>query len=342
VRHVLASLILFLLNAVPVAAQAPAPRPIVVAADAPWRHANSGMTMPVTLSGFPRTQVREYEAPELDVVGTWRRGDDDELTVYVTRSTAGSVPVWFDRATWAIESRSVYGRLTPAQPSAALRVPGAAVDTGLIATWTTEGAFRGTGVAILPVGEWLVKLRYSSTSRDGAAVADVLRTAVAGLGWPAAIPAAAAAQPIAACADQLSYKGTAKDAPASMQTALAGALGSLAVQGASGTRPTFCREGQRDQAFGLYRPDGASDRYLLALSDAGRGVVVGPGIGPLLDEKAKPSWSVNLALPGQTINFAPQDRLPRPERALALLRTRPVSSTSTHGPKREITLPSSR
>lgn len=332
---------LVLLPFVPVAAQAPAPRPIVVAADAPWRHANSGMTMPVTLFGFPRTQVREFEAPELDVVGTWQR-DDDELTVYVTRSTAGSVPVWFDRATWAIETRPVYGRLTPAQLPAALRVPGAAVDAGLIATWTTEGAYRGTGVAIMPMGEWLVKLRYSSTSRDGAAVAEVLRSAIAGLGWPAVIPATAAAQPIAACADQLSYKGTAKDAPASMQTALAGALGSLAVQGASGTRPTFCREGQRDQAFGLYRPDGASDRYFIALSDAGRGVVVGPGIGPLFDKTAKPSWSVDLALPGQTINFAPQDRLPRPERALALLRTKPASSTSTHGPKRQITLPSSR
>jgi hypothetical protein len=201
-----------LLWAAPATAQAPGPKPIDVAADAPWLHANSGMTFPLTLAGFSRTMVREYEAPQLDVIGTWTRGDEEELSVYVYRSTAGSVPVWFDRATWAIESRGLYGQTTPAQVPAAFRAPGAAVDSGLIASWTTEGRYKGTGVAILPLGDWLVKLRFSSTSRDGAGAAAVLREAVAGLGWPATIPAAPIAAPVPTCATPIGFKGEAKSA----------------------------------------------------------------------------------------------------------------------------------
>lgn len=340
-RHALTSLAVLLLPAAPALAQAPAPKPIEVAATAPWRHANSGMTLPPVVGGLTRTKLIENEAPELDVTATWERGDD-VLTVYVYRSTAGSVPVWFDRATWAIEGRGLYGSITPAQAPAAIRAPGATTDAGLIASWTTQGRYRGTGVAILPLGEWLVKLRYSSPTQDGAAVAEVLRSAVAALGWPATIPAAPPAQPVAACADRLKFKGTAKNAPADMTTALLSAFGGMGAALASETRPTFCREGDGRDNIGVYRADPSTNSYFIALSDAGRGLHVGPSASAVFDKKAKPSWSVDLVLPGQTVNFAAQDRLPRPERALELLRTRPVSSATTFGSKREVNLPASR
>lgn len=333
-----------LLSAAPALAQAPKPQPIAVAADAPFRHDNSGLTLPATLAGLPRTRILENEAPQLDILAAWARGDDAELSVYVYRSTAGSVPVWFDRAVWAIETRGLYGTPVPAQPPVAFRPPGATADTGLLAAWTAgSGSYTGTGVALVPFGEWLVKLRYSSKSEDGAAVAALLRAAVAGIGWPATLPPAPPAQPIAACAAPLAFKGKARSAPADMTNALIGALSGVVASSASATPPaSWCRDAATLPMAGVYRPDGAVDRYLIALSDAGRGVSVGPGLGGLFDPKAKPRWAVNLVLPGQTVNFPQQDRLPTPARALELLREQPVSSASTWGAKRQVTLPSSQ
>jgi hypothetical protein len=320
-----------LLWAAPATAQAPGPKPIDVAADSPWLHANSGMTFPLTLAGFSRTMVREYEAPQLDVIGTWTRGDEEELSVYVYRSTAGSVPVWFDRATWAIESRGLYGRTTPAQVPAAFRAPGAAVDSGLIASWTTEGRYKGTGVAILPLGDWLVKLRFSSTSRDGAGAAAVLREA------------APIAAPIPTCATPIGFKGEAKSAKLDGSAAILSAAFAQTLSGPvkdENRAAAWCRDALTLPTAGIYRPDGSTDSYLLALSDAGRGIWVAPSLAGLLGGKKSPSWAVDLVLPGRTLNFPPQDRLPRPERALALLQGGAVSSVSTWGDKREITLPS--
>lgn len=326
--------------ALPIAAQAQAPRPITVTEGTAWRHHNSGLSMPATLAGFPRTQVREYEAPELDVVGTWQR-DDDELTVYVYRSTAGSVPVWFDRASWAIEGRAIYGKITPAQVPAAIGAPGASANAGLIASWTTEGQYRGTAVAILPLGEWLVKLRYTSTTRDGAAAAEVARTAVASLGWPDTIPAAPAAQPIANCPNRLAFKGEAKAAKIDGSTAIlmAAAADLPQLSAARGREADWCRDAATLPNAGVYRPRGSDNSYLLALSDAGRGIWVAPSIGALFAANNRPQWSVELVLPGRMLSYPPQDRLPRPDRALALSDGDALASTSTFGDEQAVTLP---
>lgn len=327
-----------LLANAPAVAQQTGPAPIAAPAGQPWRHANSGIAFPATLAGLPRAMVREFEAPQLDVVGNWGDPQTKELSVYVTRVTAGSLPVWFDRAVWAIETRGTYGTVTPGVATTPIRTPGASTDGGLIASWNTTGTYKGTAVAIVPLGQWLVKFRYSSTEGDGAAAAEAIRTAIAGLGWPATIPAAPAAQPVARCVDTLAFKGEAKNAPASMSSAILGAFGGLGAALPSGETPVYCREGDGRGQFGIYRPGGDAQRYLIALSDAGRGVIVGPGIGAAIDKTAKPSWSVDLAMPGRTINFAPQDRLPRPERALALLRTAPISSVTTWGDKPQVNI----
>lgn len=333
-----------LLAASPAVAQRNEPPPIVVSADAPFVHANSGITMPVTLAGYPRTKVREYEAPQLDVGGTWQSGDDAELTVFVYRSTAGSVPVWFDRASVAVETRGTFGTPKLAQPVAAVSAPGASNASGLLAGWTvTSGAYKGTAAAILPMGEWLVKFRYSTTQSDGAAAAAVLRRAIAELGWPASIPAAPEAQPIAACATRMDTAERTKPAPRDMTSALAGALTGLAMSIPTATpAQRWCRDAQTLPIAGIYRPDAATDRYLIALSDAGRGILVAPAFDGIGDGtgagKRARSWSVDLVTPGSIVQFPAQDRLPSAERVMAVLREQPVSKVSTWGQKRDVTL----
>ncbi len=334
-----------LIGAAPALAQAPQPRLVVVSADAPFAHVNSGLSLPAALLGLPRTRVLETEAPQLDIAAEYTRADADILTVYVYRATSGAVPVWFDRARWAIETRPVYGTPTIAVPPTPIAPPGRSTASGLIGSWSLAGSeYKGTGVALLPLGDWLVKLRYSSKTRDGTDVAERLRAAVTALAWPTGAPDAPVAAAIADCATPLTFKGTAKSAKVDGASALLGALmvGVASEAKDKGDAPpaTWCRDAARLDTAGVYRANAADNAYLLALSDAGRGVWVAPSVGALLMGKGKPNWAVDLILPGRTINYPPQDRLPAPARVLELLSGPAISSATTWGGKSTITLPS--
>lgn len=344
-----------LTGAAPVFAQAPQQRTIMVSADAPFAHANSGLTLPATLIDLPRTRVLEVEAPQLDIAAEYMRGDAPVLTVYVYRSTVGSVPVWFDRARWAIESRPVYGKPTLAAPVAAIAARDGAVASGLIAGWSLSGSsYRGTAVAILPHGEWLVKLRYSSQTEDGVAAAAKLRDAIAAIAWPKpkGNAVAVAAVPVADCATPLGFDASAASLPPDPNAMLMGALAAgLAGGGPAKAKrppappPVWCRDPAAVPMGAVYRPGGSTDTYLLALSDAGRGVSVYPSVasqvGAEIDKTArKLSWSVDLALPGRTVIYPLQSALPPPARVMAALNEAPLSSITTWGDKRQVTLPS--
>ena len=184
-----------------------------------------------------------------------------------------------------------------------------------------------------------MKFRYSSRTLDAAALDAKLRAAIAALQWPATIPAAPAAVAIADCAGGLKLGGRSKPAKVDAVSAMFGGL----LAGVRGTpdpaapMPVWCRDPARLVMGGVYRADAADNAYLLALSDAGRGVLVGPSIFAMLtDKKAKPSWTVDLVLPGSTISYPAQDRLPPPEQILDLLRGAATSSTTTWGDKRDV------
>ncbi|MHA6721833.1 hypothetical protein [Sphingomonas sp. RS2018] len=338
-----------LTGAAPVFAQGPQPKLVVVSADAPFAHTNSKLTLPPTLLDLPRTRVLEIEAPQLDIAAEYMRGDT-VLTVYLYRSTAGSVPVWFDRARWAIENRPVYGTPTAAVAPTPIAPPRGNVASGLLASWSLAGSvYRGTALAILPQGEWLVKLRYSSKTDDGAASAEKLRTAIAALGWPDDAPAAPAALPMADCTTRIAFADTTTSLPPDMNAMLLGALGSVAASSSrakstDSPAPRWCRDPATVPMGGVYRANESTDSYLLALSDAGRGISVYPSIasqvGAEINKKPRvTTWSVDLATPGRDLIFPLQDKLPSPTRALELLRGQPISSATTWGEKRTVTIP---
>ncbi len=332
--------------AAPVAAQQPQARVLPVSADAPFAHANSGLTLPTRLAGLPRTQVREFEAPELDVVGTYA-DDGRELTVYVYRSLAGAVPVWFDRATWAIESRDGWGKLTPiAAAPVTIAPPGRSVASGLAQAWSVEGGpYRATSVALLPLGDWLVKLRYSSKTEDGAQAMAQVRAALAAMAWPAAAKDGPAAAVVTACPQPLRFDGSAKvmkadQASVMMSALMAGAIADPELRAKATPAASWCRDPVAVQMGAVYRADASTTSYLLALSDAGRGVSVNPSMASQIDKTAKPGWGVDLILPGRTMNYPQFDRLPAPQQVLAALSGPPTSSVTTWGPKRQVNLPS--
>ncbi len=322
-----------LIGAAPALSQGQQSRVLTVSADAPFAHANSGLSMPATLIGLSRFEVRELESPELDVWARYRRDDTEELTVYVYRAIAGAVPVWFDRAANAVETRAGFGTPTAIAPTRAIIPPGAASASALMQSWSvTNGGYTGTSLLIAPLGEWLVKLRYSTKAGDGAAAEAKLMQALSTLGWPATIPAAQAAAAVVACPDALVFKGNAKPAKVDGASALLGAVlgGIVAEESKTAVSDTiWCRDPGSVTGPAIYRANGSDRSYLLALSDAGRGVSVGPNEAGLLMGKSRPNWSIDLILPGRTLNYPPLDRLPSPKRVMEVLDGNALSSTST-------------
>lgn len=318
---------------------------IAAPADEPYRFRHSGIVTPPVLDGMPRTGIEQYGDDQLDVFARYERGSD-AITVYVYRSTSGSVPVWFDRAQAAVEGRSaMFGTATPAVPPTAFAAPGRSDASGLMAAWSvSKPPYRGTALAILPVGEWLVKIRYSSTTLDGAGVAARLPVVLAALEWPKGIAPQPAAAPIADCATPLAFPTVAepvRDGKALSVAALTGGLLAAAppsaTGGEKGQAATWCRDPAPARVGAAYRPGGSGDSYLLAFSDAGRGIFVAPdAVGRELaqaDGRTANQWRVALIEPGTTTSYAPMTALPRPDQVIDALNGSPLSRTSTWGGK---------
>ncbi|MDJ0278624.1 hypothetical protein QLH51_17670, partial [Sphingomonas sp. 2R-10] len=234
--------------ATPVAAQVVG-SPVSAKPGKPYRFKHSDIATPAELDGMRRVDVRQLGDNELDVFAVYQDGPD-AITVYVYRSLIGSVPVWFDRARASVElRREMFGNVAPVVP-VAFTPPGQSTASGLMAGWTLNKApYRGTALAILPVGEWLVKIRYSSSKLDGPAVAARIPAILSALQWPGSIAPAPAATPIAECPTALAFAANA--APVSggealMSSALSGGLVAAAAgrKGAAtppATPPFWCR-----------------------------------------------------------------------------------------------------
>lgn len=325
--------------------------PPVLPADAtkPFRHANSGLTFPIALIGLPRSEGHEYVKPELDVAFRYVAPDDtEELTVYAYRVTAGSPAVWFDAAIRSIEQRQAFGRKTRIERPVGFAPPGQSVASGFKAAWTlSNGPLRSTALAIVPVGEWLVKLRYSSRAHEAASLMTRLETAILELGWPTTAPGALAAEPIAECSMPLKLGGASKPVKADGAAALIDAM--MAIGGDKDAKPdapkaapvSWCRDSTVAAPVPIYRPNGTSDAYLGSLSDSGQAVWVRPSLAGLIP-KNKPSWAVSIVRAGETLNYPGRDRLPPPTQLGEILKGAAATRVTTWGNERDITIDSNQ
>jgi hypothetical protein len=105
--------------------------------------------------------------------------------------------------------------------------------------------------------------------------------------------------------------------------------------GAKGVR--YCRDTSASIPFGLYRPNGAEDRYVISLGDSGRAVFVEPDLDDAIQSKIKnkakrpTAYSIRMVVPGQSISFQPHQGLIPPEQALRIIAAGQVISTSNRG-----------
>ncbi|MEH3038564.1 MAG: hypothetical protein PGN21_00630 [Sphingomonas paucimobilis] len=346
-RTWMAALAAGMMVATPVAAQQIGAA-VSAKAGKPYRFRHSGITAPAELDGMKRVDVRQLGDDELDVFAVYQSGPD-AITVYVYRTLAGSVPVWFDRARASVEQRrEMFGNVTPVVPTA-FAPPGQTTTSGLMAGWTLNKApYRGTALAILPVGEWLVKVRYSSSKMDGAAVAARIPAVLAALEWPKTIPTTAAAAPVADCATPLTFAPAAAvvtDAKLLQSAALTGGLIAAAADGKGkppATPQVWCRDPASAQVGAAYRRDAETSGYLLAISDSGRGIVVEPDIIArevgATDGRKVDQWSVALYDTGSIATYAPMTGLPAPDTVIAALERPILARTTTWGKKRNVSI----
>lgn len=325
--------------ATPVSVRAQQSRTIEVPASKKWQHAETGIVVPQALAGLPRGAIADSGAGELDVSVQFGSPETTQLTLYVFRPALADVPVWFDRVETQILGRDVYGKATPGGDPVAFAPPRATEASALRRVYAPgKRPYTATGAAMLPLGEWLVAIRLSSTTLDPAALDAKLLETIDGLGWP--MPAAgatpsSAAVPVQPCATALSFSNKAKLKKPDMTMALLGAAlvgvaqdpktEKIPIEGPRG----LCREGASEMAHGTYRWLSGGTGYVIALGDAGRTISVDPEF-PL--EGGRPGYAVTLNDLSETYVFPAFDRLPAPAKVVEMVRkTNPVSSMSRGG-----------
>jgi hypothetical protein len=313
--------------ALPAHAQ-PQRRMIEAAADADWRHAATGLVLPPKLSGLFRGELQDTTATEHDVMVQFANSDRSvQATFYVFRPGTGSVPLWFDRAQAAIAERFFTPSEQRGLPAAvSFALPGSASAGALKAVYgMSEGIpLVSTAVAMVPIGDWLVKLRLSSTNLAPAELGIRLDELIAEVRWPDAAKAAVSpALPIADCDTRLKFSKAKLQKPDAAQALLGGMM--AAIQAPFDKSPSpYCRESSLGGLAGVYRSVGEKDGYTLAFGDAGRAMRVAPA--PSIGARA--GYSVSFLDVERIAQYPSFDALPAPQQLVSLLQeAQPISST---------------
>lgn len=319
------------------------PPPLEMPAGKPVLHPHSGVTLPARLSGLERTGAREYAAPQLDVLFTYKDQDgEEELSVYIYRVTTGSPSVWFEQAVRPISDRPAFRRMTDVDLPLGFALPGQRLATGMRAAWAvSDSQVKSTVLALVPIGDWLVKFRHSSTTLDAATLTRRLDAMIARIGWPAAVVNAPAPERIAACTTPLKLDGASKPVSQARAPAPLGELLLGVPAEADRKIPDWCMDRTVGSPLPIYRPAGTDDRYLAGLSDSGHAAWVRPAASGSAGNDRKSRWAVSIVLAGTTINYDDRDRLPPPAELDAILEGRETSRIKTWG-QREIRIPPSQ
>ncbi len=338
----LRSAALAIVLAAAMAAPATAKRFLDVLPSVTWNHAATGLSMPPSLGPLPRNEVGDFGTAETDLFLQYRSSDDaTEATIYVFHPGLDSVPVWFDRIQAIVHARADFGKAGEGAPQAFAVRPGGPAAGLRIALPLTGGSQRSTGVAVAPVGDWLVVVRLSSSALDAASLDGVLTAVLNGIGWPTdKTGAAPAAMPVRPCASLPSFhKG--KLLKPDMAQALMGAIvGAAADDKGKAAPPVYCRAQQAaDGNWGVYQVEGSGPGYVLALEDAGRAIGVQPSIAGFITKSSKPAFTLTLMDLTEMRNYGDVSALLPPEQALDLVNhNAPISAVNTLGDKKNIRL----
>jgi hypothetical protein len=308
-------------------AQDPPARPIELSAQDAFTHEHSKVRLPPVLTGLPRIEASENEPDQLHTSIQYASPDrGEQYIVIIYRDVGGSLPVWFDRARRRAE-RGEIGSAT-LHWAGEFVPPGRTAASGLLATYgLTGGAYRSSGVALVPAGEWLITLWAASRTRSPAELDARIPAALAEIAWPKLDPAPPAV-PVAACTSALALSGDAKPLPNDESSFAVSMMSAMVrvrlLRLLERAEPRWCRDSIELANAGVYRADEHKDGYFLAINDSGRGAYVGPNTVTLTGEKAANKkgpaerYEVQVTQMSNVSTSGLLDRLPPPAQALAI------------------------
>ena len=352
-RFALLCLAAALLCAVPsVSAQQPAQ--LAVEEGKPYTHAQTGLILPLTLQGLPRSRSVEYAAGGWDVSIQYSPPDfGTVISVYIYQAGVQDVALLTAEARKPLEHRvDYYGTVKPVTAVASFAPPGDTVASGLRIAYDTNGEFKSTALAIAPLGpDWIVKFRLSSKTLSGVQLEGLLSKAIGGLNWPKAATPHPVAAEMVDCAKPFPAIQPAKAAKADVSSGLLGALMGMVpdtsfAKDASGKDIPirYCRSSTANSPMGIYHPDNASDRYVISLGDSGRIIFVHPdSVAGLSDaiaaEKAGKKkkkvagtpYTVRFVVPGTAFTYPGFQSMPTPAQALGAVQSGGAISSAQRG-----------
>jgi hypothetical protein len=294
-----------------------AQKSIVADVASAWTHAQTGLKLPAALAGFERVSIVQYDNAQRDVaVGYRDPSSRTETTLYVFYAGLPDASVWHDRIKYAMTA-GVLGKpdFTTAI-HAAFAAPGETVAGGLRTTVPMSGkSAKSSGVAIFAHNGWLIATRMSSATLDRDALDARLAAFVAALPLEAGKIKPSPAYVIDQCTTPLAPPpATAVGLENGPEMSLAVAFGIEAVGLEAETlKPNaarYCRDPVSQIGFGVYRHDGASESYVIAVGDSGTAVTVSkdPVVSELRKEKA--DYSVFMATVSDRSGFGAFNGLP--------------------------------
>lgn len=316
-----------------------------------YKHPHTKITLPATLAGLSLTKAQSLYADSLDTATEYSNENNDTvISFYIFRKTNGDVPLWFDRANMVLQANGRWGKVTPVIDAQSFTPPKQTSASAMRVIYAAEGSpigMKSTGLALLEVNDWYVKIRASSRTLDPNALNTALDQALAGVHWPSKITPVPAAVAIAPCTTKLTFAE--KVAPAQqsqddkMMSALLGGIMESAVEEKikkekkPADSPRWCRDASSSAMLGVYRSSDAVNHYMLGLADSGRAIAHGEDqLGALVrkDNKKEPraEYSVTLYVPDQRLIYAPLNGLSPPDQLYNYIeKANAISSMGTWG-----------
>lgn len=327
--------------AVATAAPAAETRSLTVPAGKGWQHAQTGLILRYTLLDLSRSGIVDSTADEHDVMVQFQNHTlATTATIYIFHPALDDVAVWFDRADHAAQHRPDFAGAGPVAPAPiAFAPPGSTVTGALRQLYVpNQLPYRSSAMAMLPLGEWMVAIRMSSTEMDTSALDTKLSELITQIGWPASVASPRPALPIAACAATTQFNKAKIRKPDMAQAMLGSLLAGIVAKGKAQavSTPTgpWCRDGQPTDSYAVYRR-GKDQGYTLALGDAGRTADVYPGVQPGQLPGAVGGYSVSVSdVDGSIATYPSFDKLPAPAQVLDLIKQgRSIARTASAGEK---------
>lgn len=304
-----------------------------------FKHKKSKAQFPGKIADLKLTRVHDFSAGQFDVAGIYGGfAGGDEISVYIYRAPIPDVSLWAGQVAKAVEYRAAMHAADPADAVPHFFTPpGARNASAMRMTFkTVPGEVASTGVALVPYGEWLLKIRVSSTHRTPQEVDAMIDAALAAFPLPDEAKSAPAAYLPQTCGDTLDAApanlAEAGGDPEVGATVLAVMVTSIHIPEAElakrdGYKPsaaiTWCRDPVQLGELGIYRPNGSKAGYIVSLSDSGQALSVGNWLGRMgqvaeeMSTLKVPVTSLNAA---ETRIIALYDRVPPPEQAYGAIK----------------------